>query len=168
MIIEYCYRNQNMQIDDYRIQTNSITPNLTLLEPLLMVHKSVNIKATFNNRVRKLFVSINNDINEYSSSDIFQAIDKLNSLMVSFASTFQPDEFDNCNENQNNKPKQRGGKREGAGRPVTNPTKPVRLNEFEQRLISEFRLMNGDTKQNLKRIVKYMAVLELGDENKSD
>ena len=58
-----------------------------------------------------------------------------------------------------------GGKRVGAGRKKSAPTKQMRLNEHEQLLIEQFRTMNGDTKYNLKRLVKYMAVLELGDEN---
>ena len=159
-----------MKIDDYRIQTNPITSILTSLEPLLMIHKSVNTRANYNNDTGKLFVSINksgvNNISEYRCSDVFQAIDKLNKVMASFASTFQPDELDTCNNNQVKNG--RGGKRSGAGRPKTNPTKVVRLNEDEFRLVSEFRSMAGCKTKYLNRLIKYMAVLELDDiENQS-
>ena len=58
-----------------------------------------------------------------------------------------------------------GGKRVGAGRKKSAPTKQMRLNEHEQLLVQHFRTMTGDTKQNLKALVKYMGVLELDKEN---
>lgn len=163
---------KKMKLETYRIQTKPITDNLTSLDPLLMICSEVSFKGTYNSLNKTLTVSIthidnnqDNDITEYYCSDVFNAVDMLDNLMVQYASSFNFESKDSCNTIEIKK--QRGGKREGAGRPVTNPTKPVRLNEYEQRLISEFRTMQGNTKSNLKRLVKFMAVLELKDQDKS-
>ncbi|WP_100915194.1 hypothetical protein [Pseudoalteromonas spongiae] len=73
-------------------------------------------------------------------------------------------EPDNNLEKSNKKQKKlsHGGKRAGAGRKKTDlPTKPMRINQYERDLIEQLRTMNGDVKQNVKRLIKFMGADEL-------
>lgn len=64
--------------------------------------------------------------------------------------------------NKKQKKVSHGGKRAGAGRKKTDlPTKPMRINQYERDLLEQLRTMDGDVKQNVKRLIKFMGADEL-------